>query len=287
MNAFNKLHPISKIVYFLSVFVLVLTANNPIFSAVSLCSAMLFLKFGGGKAFFPWIKLAVFVVVTVSIINMLFAHYGETVLFSVGVVNFTLEALFYGFNQGLVMASVMLWFSALSYMSDSGDILYLLRFAPKTALLFTMVLGFIPRFTKKLSDIRDAQSGLCTNQNLTLRGRFKTGLQNLSALVTYSLESSILTADSMTARGYRNGAVSYKRFKMSPRDVACLVFVLIASAFLIWAKAAKMYAFIFEPKIYFKSHSVIADAVFIILTVLPSAIEIGEVLLWKRASSKI
>ena len=287
LNAFSKLHPITKGAFFICAFVLVLSASNPFFSVISLCCALLFVLAGGGRAFFSSLKLSVIVILLVSIFNMLFAHYGEDVLFRIGYTDFTLQALFYGFNQGMVMAAVMLWFSALSYTQDSVDTMYLLRFMPKLAMLFSMVLGFLPRFTRKLSDIRDAQKGLHGGESVSIKERFGEGIQNLSALVTYSLESSIVTADSMNARGYKDGVILPTRFKLSARDAFYLAFITLAFSYVLYVIITKQSLFIFEPRIYVKANSVTAEIIFAAVMLLPVILEAWEVLLWKRSQSKI
>ena len=144
MTAFAKLHPVTKVAFFVAAFVLTLAAGNPVFSAISLCTALLCMTQSGGRAFFNSTVFSLIIVAVAGLFNMLFAHYGNTVLFTVGDTDFLLEPLFYGLNQGVVMVGVMLWFRVLSYVQDSAETAYLFRFAPRTALLFSMVLGFLP-----------------------------------------------------------------------------------------------------------------------------------------------
>lgn len=283
--ALKKLHPVTKSAFFICAFVLTLAGANPLISAISLCSVLLYLAVSGSRAFFASLRFAVIAVAVVALFNTLFAHYGATVLFTVKNTEFTLQALVYGVNQGLVLSSVMLWFRVLSYCQDSAETAYLLRFAPRTALLFSMVLGFLPRFNTKLADIRDAQAGLCSNHDKTKKERFNNALQNLSALVTYSLESSIITAESMTAKGFNSRAVSLSRYKMTGRDIVLTSVIACCFAYVLYAKIAHRMVFIFEPEIYFKSIDFAAVCLFCILMLLPAAAEIWEVLLWKRAAS--
>ena len=286
MNAFAKLHPITKSAFFICAFVLTLCASNPVFSLISLSAALLYSVLDGIRAFLSSLRFAVIITALVSVFNMLFAHYGVDVLFTVNDVEFTLEALFYGFNQGLVMSAVMLWFKVMSYVIDSAETAYLLRFAPKLALLFSMVLGFLPRFKSKLGDIRDAQKGLSYSEPLTTRDKLKNGLQNLSALVSYSLESSIITADSMSARGYNPKRSSRLRYKHSVRDVVYFSIFALSFALIVFAQITGKIKFIFEPRIYFESDSVVYYFIFAAVMLLPLIIEVWEVLLWKRASLK-
>lgn len=281
MDRFSKLHPLFHIVYFLMMFVFVLSLNNPFFSAVSLISALLYGVKTRGKNILASLKFVVVMLFVVSAFNMLFAHYGVDVLFTIHDTEFTLEALFYGFNQGMVLGSVILWFSAFSRIMDSERVCYILRFSPKLALLFSMILGFIPRFTKKLEDIRDAQLGL--NGGKAPKNRLKTALDNLSALVSYSLESSIITADSMTARGYNQRSVRPKRYKFTSSDVSLLVLVITLSALVIIEKVRGNILFVFDPFISNSSFSIIAFCAFFVASFMPVIIDLWEDLLWKAS----
>ncbi len=287
MDSFNKLNPITKSAFFICAFVLTLAGANPLISAISLCCVLLYIAISSGKAFFASLRFAFVAVFVVALFNFVFAHYGATVLFSIKETEFTLQSLIYGVHQGLILSSVMLWFRVLSYCQNSAETAYLLRFAPRTALLCSMVLGFLPRFNTKLAEIRDAQAGLCPAHEQTKKQRFNVALQNLSALITYSLESSIITADSMTAKGFNSRAVSPSRYRMTARDTVLLCLIIICSAYVFYAKVAHRLVFIFEPETYFKSMDMPAIILFCILMLLPAAVEIREVLLWKRATSKM
>lgn len=284
MDRFSKLHPLLHIVYFLMMFVFVLSINNPFFSAISLLSALLYGVKIRGKNILASLKLVVVMLFVVSAFNMLFAHYGEDALFTIRDTRFTAEALFYGFNQGMVLGSVMLWFGAFSRVMDSERVCYLLRFSPRIALLFSMILGFIPRFTKKLEDIRDAKLGL--NGGKPPKNKIRDALDNLSSLVSYSLEASIITADSMTARGYNPRAVRAGRYKISASDISLLVLSIALCVLIIVEKARGNLLFIFDPFISSEAFSVIAFASFCVLSLLPLFIDLWEDLLWTLSRSR-
>lgn len=283
-DRFSKLHPLFHTAFFIVVFVFVLSVNNPFFSSVSLIASLLYGAKIRGRQIVSSIKFTAIVLLVVSVFNMLFAHYGMDVLFTIKDTKFTLEALFYGFNQGMVLSSVMLWFGAFSRVMDSERVVYILRFAPKTALIFSMVLGFIPRFTKKLEDIRDAQLGL--NSGVPPKKRVKSAINNFSALVSYSLESSIITSDSMSARGYNPKAVRPARFKLYLSDILMIIAVIILSAIIITNKIMGNIVFVFDPEIYVESFSVISIIAFALLCFLPLIIDLWEDMLWKLSNAK-
>lgn len=288
MNKFSKLHPVLHLFFYLFSLLFALWLSNPFFSAVSLVCALLYLTVLKGKKVLKTLHLVFAAFVFISLFNMIFAHYGEDVLFKIRDTQFTLEALFYGFNQGLVLSSALLWFSALSFSADSERVIYLLRFAPKAALMFSMILGFIPRFSKKLSDIQDAQTALNGGKsNAGIKDKMKTAVHNLSALITYSLESSIITADSMSARGYNPKAVRASRFNFSAEDAVLLFIVIVLSAYVLFKKINGEILFIFEPKIYSESLSISALICFAALELIPFFAELWEEMLWKLSNVKV
>ena len=287
MNRFSKLHPILHLVFYLFSIVAVLVISNPFFSLASLLGAFLYNAVICKNRIVKNLKLSVIIILFVGVFNMLFAHYGVDVLFKIGRVEFTLQALLYGLNQGVVFASVMLWFSALSFNSDGDRVIYLFSFAPKLALMFSMILGFIPRFSKKLTEISEAKTALRGGESPKgLKNKFKSAIDSLSALITYSLESSIITADSMNARGYKYGSLSYKRYRLCAEDIILLVAVILAFAYIFYSKAAGNITFIFEPIIKIKSFSQIAFFVFLFAEMIPFFVEIWEETLWKLSNAR-
>jgi len=287
MNRFSKLHPIVHLLFYSLSLVFVLVVFNPFFSAVSLIGAFLYNAVINKKGIRASLKMIAFIVTFVSLFNMLFAHYGADVLFTIKHIEFTLQALFYGFNQGMVFACVLLWFTALSFNSDGDRILYLFSFAPKLSLMFSMILGFIPRFTKKLADIREARLALDGGKSPGgIKNKFKSATDNLSALISYSLESSIITSDSMNARGYKAGAISVRRYKLCAQDILLIIAVSAMFSYAFFAKAAGLITFIFEPVIKIKTFSLGAFVVFFIAELIPFFVEIWEETLWKLSNAR-
>ncbi len=279
MDRFSKLHPIFHFLYFIGMFVLVVSVYNPFFVLPSLVGALLYeLKIRGKEALSSF-KFSVIMIFVIGLFNMLFAHYGITVLFTIRDTELTLEAMFYGINQGFVVAAMVLWFGIFGRVVDSEKVIYAFRFAPKSALLFSMVLGFIPRFTKKLNDIETA--ALALDGGKKPKNKLKSALNNLSALVTYSLESSVVTADSMTARGYNPKAVRYSRYKFKLADGVLIVLSFVCLVYVIFAKASDKITFVFDPRIYSKTFDITAFVLFLLLSFLPLIIDLTEELLWK------
>lgn len=287
MDKFSKTHPIFQFLFFGFVFIVTLAVYNPVFSTVSLAGAVIYEIMLQGRKAFLRLKFLLAIIFFVSIFNMLFAHYGVNVLFTLGDMEFTLEALFYGFNQGVVLSAVIVWFFAFSQVMESEKVVYVLRFMPKTALIFSMVLSFIPRFLKKLEDIKTAKLGLNGGEKpKNLKEKFKNGIDNFSSLVSYSLESSVITSNSMQARGYNPRAIRGSRYKIKVSDIILILLSAMAFAYVIYAKLSDKILFVFEPEIYMESFDLTALIGFCVLCLMPAIINCTEGVLWKLSSVK-
>lgn len=283
MDRFSKLHPLVLLTFYGLCIVLPLSFNNPVIAAAALLGALLYRLSVTPKGFGRSLLAAVLAVGVVSVMNLLFAHYGAHALFSVKGINFTVEALFYGCHQGMLIASSLLWFTAMGRSLDSEKVLWLFRYAPKCALMMSMVLGFIPRFLQKLRDIREAQLALSGGvREQGIQNRMHASLQCYSALVTYSLESSIITADSMTARQYHPKAIRAGRYRFTAEDTVMLVLLLCFAGFVIFQKAIGNLSFVFEPTITIKRLSIPAVLCFMAQMSLPACLNGKEALQWKR-----
>lgn len=98
----------------------------------------------------------------------------------------------------------------------------------------------------------------------------------MSALVTYSLESSIITADSMTARGYNPKAVRYSRYKFKFADGVLIALSAVCLFYVIFAKASDRITFVIDPRIYSKTFDVSAFLLFLLLSFLPLITDLTE-----------
>ena len=287
MQKLERLHPICLVLFFAVTLIVPLAFNNPYFSTASLLCAVIYSFAKNGKAAFKALLFSVVVLAFVSVFNMLFAHYGETVLFQFKSFTFKRESLFYGFNQGMVLAAVLIWFMVLGKAFDSEKIIYIFRFSPKLALIFSMVLGFIPRFLRKHEEIKNARLGLNGGKKPeSFKERISFSTQNLSALISYSLESSIITSNSMSARGYNPKAIRASRFKLTPFDYIILIVFMVFTAFIFTQYFIGNISYVFYPIRYTNALSIPALAVFLLFELYPSISEITENLRWKLSSVK-
>ena len=283
MDRFSKYNPKAAFSFFLIEIVLTIVIFNPIMLAISFLSAFGYkLKLEGRAAFLYLLKFIFPLIALVAVFNFAFSHYGMTVLFTFRDMNFTAESLFYGFTQGLLLGSVIMWFSIYGRVITAERFIAVFgRIMPNTALIFSMVLSFIPRLRKNAGEINDAR------QLIGSEGKLKKSMNNFSALITMTLEQSIETADSMKARGYNKGRNIYMKYRFSRNDLLLMLFAFLSGAALIIIKAIGYLDFLFDPVIKMKNMSVYAVLIFAVLSLLPVIIDFLEDMRWFYLKRKI
>lgn len=285
-SRFQRYHPFAIFMYFLGVIILTCTLSNPFFVILSFTASSSYLLYTERrKAVKTVFAFVMPFSLCIGVFNMFFSRWGTTVLFSVKHMDFTKEALIFGINQGVMFAGVMLWVLIFDKILSAEKILVVFgKAVPNLALLFSMVLGLIPKYRRDSEEISTARAGLgCKDDN-----KFKEGLTSFAALISLSLEGSIETADAMRARGYgSNKRTQYNRFSFRWHDGVFLFLVLLSSGLLIYLKYSEKMLFIFDPQIEMVSFSVVGFSVFLILVFAPFVMDVLEDVKWHFLKSKI
>lgn len=276
----NNLHPFVLFIYFLYVIFIAVFTFNPFFLIPALFGALLLLiKLDGLKT--VKVSIAYFIIfIIIALSNPLFSHNGVTVLFFINDSRITFESLMYGICAALMIVSALVWFNCFHKIFDSEKITYLLgRLFPKLALVFSMTLSFIPRMIKDFKSINNSQKSI-------KQSRIKRYTGSFSAVITRSMENSIVTSDSMNARGYMlKGRTFFHRYQFTVTDAVYLcVFTALFVLSLIWKSEVNFYPVIQMNINVMNYLSVIA---YMILALLPFVLEVKEALKWKLSLSKI
>ena len=283
---FNALHPFVCLFYFVSVLVFTMTCMHPVMTGISLLGAVLFAaQLEGWNRVVATGKFVLPVFLLIALANPLFNHRGVTLLFILFGQWITLEALVYGVVSAASLAAVIYWFVCYQAVMTSDKFLFLFgKVAPNTALLITMTLGLIPRLQERSRQIRETQEMLYPDTKRLLQ-RLHAAMRNLSALLTWSMENAIQTADSMKARGYGvRRRTTFHLFVFDTRDA--FVFGLLLSLTLVCALAR---AFGHGAMEYYPRMDAIITGpsgltlyiAFGILTLLPTLLEIKEARKWR------
>ena len=232
---FKSVHPISSFAFFVFTFLMSMTASHPLLLFVSFVAGLIYdVKLSGKKALSFFLKIILPMILLITVFNGVFSHYGVTVLFKMhNGNNFTLEALVFGFVFSVRTASALLWLDSFNEIITSDKFIFLFgRLSPKTALVVSMVLRFIPLIRNQSEEINKAEKGignLPTEKDFI--GKIRHGARRLSILISWTLEKGIDSADSMKARGYGLcGRTSYNSYVFSLKGALFLVLSFIASA---------------------------------------------------------
>lgn len=284
-DEFGRFHPFTNLIFFIAVIAFSTFWMQTGMIAVSFACATVYyfmLKKGEGIRYFVMVLISM---VIASLINPLFSHRGATRLFYLPTGNpVTLESIYFGLCAGVILGEVLLWFSIFNnIMSDDKWTATIGKVAPTIAMIITMVLRFVPKYTKFAKRTRDIQKANGFNE----KGRLQNGMKTYSITATWALETSIDTADSMKARGYGKARrTNYHNYKFELRDLAFVFWVvLLGAVILIRANIGKIHTF-FYPTIR-NRESIIVLAAYIILCITPLLINLWEKLRWHISKSKI
>lgn len=239
-DAFDTVNPIVAFVFFAFALIMPMLVMHPVLLGISLACALAWLFILRGKRAWGYIlKFALPVMLLTAVMNPLFNHAGVTILFYLRHNPITLESIVYGVASAGMLASVVLWFACFNAIFTSDKIVYLLgRFAPSLSLVLSMALRFVPLFSHQAKRIAQAQRGAgMGTRGGSILARARNGLSILSSLITWALESSVTTADSMRSRGYGlHPRRSFANYRFDGRDA--LVGGLLALGMLCTALAS-------------------------------------------------
>ncbi len=293
MRRFDSYHPFTATVYFLSVFVIVMFSANPVFSGAALVGGTLFfVKYKPNIKFFEEFGFNILLFVLISLTNPLFSHRGVTVLFFLNGNPVTLESLLYGINASIMLIAVIQWFKCFNLVMTDDKLLYLFgKISPKTALLISSSLRFVPLLKAQSKKIRDSQRAMGLFSSEAWSDKIKSTVRVYSVLITWALENAIDTGISMKARGYGlKGRSSFSVFTFGKSDILLLSTVALLDISILVITATGNINFTFYPQISFDFSgvpSVIVFSAFSVLCFIPFIIEVKEELQWKYYKSKI
>ncbi len=294
MIEFKTYHPIVNFTYFVFVIGFSMFFMHPICLCISLICGFTCLVMLKGKKGIKSLAYILPVLITAAIMNPAFNHAGVTVLGYLPSGNpLTLESIMYGLAAGAMLASVICWFSCYSEVMTSDKFIYLFgKIIPSLSLILSMTLRFVPKFSAQLKTVANAQKCISrdTSDGSVVR-RARHGLTILSAMVTWSLENAIETADSMKSRGYGlPGRTAFSIFTFDKRDRNALLFILVSGIYIIIGSVAGSISFRYFPSVKtggFSPYGISVFFVYFLLCICPVIIELWEVRKWKVLRSKI
>lgn len=277
----ERLHPITLLVFFCFAIILPSISGNPYFFLISLISG-LFLLFN----LYPFSDIIkslpgyLILFVLISVFNPIFYHDGNTVLFYLNGKRITFEAFAYGMSSAVMVLAVLTWCRCLTYLFTGDKIMYIFgTFSPKTAIIISMVLRFVPMYRAHIGTYRNTQKQLGIYGEGTffekIRGEFKI----FGGFLSWLLEHSMTTSDSMAARGYgTKRRRAYNIFHIKCIDIIICIIIGIISIYTIYCQATGTFAFQYYPDIILPDitmEMILAYAAFFLSALIPAILDIS------------
>ena len=223
-DAFSGFHPAVNLAFFVAALGMTMFVQHPVYLLVSFgwgCAYLLYLQSGQGML--RQVGYLLPVLIMMAVMNPLFSHEGVTVLWHwPWGAPVTLESVCYGLISALMMGASIVWFNCCSTVFTSDKIIYLFgRVIPSLSLLISMTLRFVPRFKNFLQNVVQSQRAMHRPENT--REKLQQALSAFSVTVSWAMEQSIVSADSMKSRGYgARGRTVFAPYRFEKRDAAVL-----------------------------------------------------------------
>lgn len=294
-DSFSTYHPFVNFIFYVMILSISMFFTHPVFLAISgiaSISYLIYLK--GKKALFVVFALAFPIFIFSAILNPLFSHQGMTILFYAKSGNpITLESIVYGIFSGLMLFVVIVWFSSFNYIITSDKIIYIFgKILPAISLIISMSLRFVPRFNAQLKKVSYAQK--CIGRDATngsILKKLKHSIKIFSIMVTWSLENSVETADSMKSRGYGlTPRTNFHTYNFEKRDITAILIMGICFIFVLACIYTQKVSILYYPIYRLNQntiYSIICYILYFILCFLPLFFNLVEDIKWYYLKSKI
>ena len=289
-NAFSKCHPVVNFLFFAGAIGMSVVIQHPAYLLAGIITGSLYYLLLNGKKGWKTILglLPMFLILT--IINPLFNTLGATPLFYLGGRPYTLEALFYGGALACMFVIMMLWFGCYNKVLTSDKFTSLFgNLIPSISLVLVMVFRMVPNFIRKTGQILGARKsiGKGIGENATAKEKLRDGGTVLGALTSWALEDSVVTGDSMRARGY--GAAkrtSFMIYRMTLADWILLALMVVLMGLTVAAACVGQFSAAFAPTIEVApvSWGLIPYSFYLLI---PSVLHVKEAIQWHISRSKI
>ena len=289
-DAFSKCHPAVNFLFFVgAIGMSVVIQHPPYLLAGIVTGAIYYLLLYGRKGWKTILGLLPMFVVLTGI-NPLFNLLGATPLFYLGSRPYTLEAMLYGAAIAGMFVIMMLWFGCYNKVLTSDKFTSLFgSLIPAISLVLVMVFRMVPNFIRKTQQIIGARKsiGKGLGENAATKEKLQDGGTVLGALTGWALEGSVVTGDSMRARGYGTAKrSSFMIYRMTRTDWSLLGVMLGLMGGVIAAACAGQFSAIFVPSVELAPVSW-GLAAYTCYLLIPSALHVKEAIQWHISRSKI
>lgn len=291
---FDSYHPGLNFLYFTMVLTATILFQHPVFLAISfLCAYAYSIKLNRiqGALF------GIFVLALGVAFGFWYAgyhHFGITVLRTNFIGNnMTLESLICGLSYGITISAVMLWFSCIHKLITRDKIVYLFgKISPRASLFLAIILRLVPRIKEQAGKIQRAQA--CMGRGIhqgNIWERLCNCLRICSILITWVIESFVISSDSMRSRGnHLKGRTAFSIYRFDNRDRGVVIALFCCLTLIIMAYLLKETQVWFDPRIILRpitSVSYIFYLGYAFLCLLPLGLQIAGEIHFKKLQRKI
>lgn len=290
-DAFSKQHPAVNFVFFMGAIVSVVVIQHPAYLLSGLITGALYYLLLHGRKGWKMILGLIPLFLVLSLINPLFNTYGDTILFVYWGRPYTWEALLYGMAIAAIFVNMLLWFGCYNAVLTSDKFTSLFgNLIPALSLLLVMVLRMIPNFIRKAKQITGVRSsiGKGVQEQDSTKEKIMEGMTALSALTSWALDGSIITADSMRSRGY--GSSKRTSFMLYTMKIADWLLLAAMTLLFIGMLACSDLTATYTPVLSISpiaGHNLLGLICYILYLLIPSALHIKEAIQWHISVSKI
>ena len=289
-DAFSKCHPAVNFLFFVGAIGCSVVIQHPAYLLAGACCGTIYYFLLNGRKGWKMILWLLPMFLILTAVNPLFNTYGAHILFSVFGRPYTLEALLYGAAIASVFVVMMLWFGCYNAVMTSDKFTSLFgNLIPALSLLLVMVLRLIPNFIRKTKQIIGARKsiGKGAAEQSSTKEKLSDGMTVLSSLTDWALEGSVVTGDSMRARGYGTAKrSSFMIYRITTTDWLLLVAMLILLSLIVAAACLGQMAAVFTPEIQISpiSWGIIPYTAYLLI---PIALHTKEAIQWHISRLKI
>ena len=292
-DAFSKLHPAVNLLFFIGAIAFGVLLQHPVYLLAGIFASGVYYFFLNGRKGIKNILLMLPLFVFVTLFNPIVNTRGVTVLFTYFDRPYTLEALIYGLAVAATFVLMILWFGCCGKVLTGDKFTCLFgTLAPSLSLLLVMVFRMIPNLLNKANQIIGARNSIGKGtENSSFRDKLNSGMTVIGVLTSWALEGSVTTSDSMRSRGYgTTKRTSFMIYRMTVSDwLLTAVMLALLGIVIFFAVNGSMNAeFLPERNITpIKGFNIIGFIAYFGYLLIPTILNIREVIQWKTSESKI
>ena len=293
VDAFSKLHPAVNLLFFIGAIAFGVLLQHPVYLLAGIFASGVYYFILNGKKGIKNILLMIPLFVFVTLFNPIVNTRGTTVLFTYFDRPYTLEALIYGVAVAATFVLMLLWFGCYGKVLTGDKFTCLFgNLAPSLSLLLVMVFRMIPNLLNKAKQITGVRNSIGKGtEKSSFKDKLNSGMMVIGILTSWALEGSITTSDSMRSRGYGTSKrTSFMVYRITKTDwISIAVMLVLIFVVIFFAANGSMNAeFLPERNITpIKGFNIIGFIAYLGYLMIPTILNVKEVIQWKISESKI